>query len=212
LVLGATVALVFYFRSSFPSYVVNRLVFGNVSASNWKIASGDSVIRYYQWRLRKLNASENDIFRSHEYVKFMATNTVSCDGLRAFEQLMLPVIEDLCFRGEPSKKVDDVLRLIMSSHSPLVDTKTIPPLIQCLWTDDADNRLRIHQTLKALQQADYPQTLSQKEDEAFKAWVPGKDEKSGDVAVWVRNWSAWWNSTQASQKTSCSPPPSGVQK
>jgi hypothetical protein len=120
---------------------------------------------------------------------------------------MSPVIEDLCFSGEPSKKVDDILGLIISTHSPIIDTKTIPPLIQCLWTDDADNRLRIHQTLMALQQADYPKSLLQKEEDAFKGWVPGKDEKPGDVALWVRNWSAWWNSTRAIQKASCNSAP-----
>ncbi len=133
----------------------------------------------------------------------MATGTDRCDGLRAFEKLISPVIADLCFKDEPSKKVDDVLRMLISNHSPIIDTKTIPPLIQCLWTDDADNRLRINQTLIALQQADYPNSLLQKEQDAFKGWIPGKDEKSADVALKVRNWSSWWNSTRANQKRTC---------
>jgi len=210
--IGVAIVLVFYVESSFPAYVLDRFVFGSASGATWTQASGDSVMRYYQWRLRKLNASDKDTFRSHEYVKFMAAYAGKCDGLAAFDHLMSPVIEDLCFSGEPSKKVDDDLGLIISTHSPVINAKTIPRLIQCLWTDDADNRLRIHQTLMALQQADYPKSLSQTEAGAFKSWVPGKDEKPGDVAIWVRNWSGWWASAQASQKASCFSAPSANSK
>jgi len=134
----------------------------------------------------------------------MAAHTDSCDGLRSFEQLMPPLIADLCFKDEPSKKVDQVGKLLVSTHSPAIDATTIPELIQCLWTDDADNRLRINQTLIALQQADYPGSLAKQDQEAFKGWIPGKDEKSGDVAVWVKSWSSWWNTARASQRTACS--------
>ncbi|HLW72093.1 MAG TPA: hypothetical protein VKS22_15890 [Candidatus Binataceae bacterium] len=206
--LGSAIVLFSCFESSFPSYVVSRIVYGSVSTSNWTQASAGSVIRYYQWRLRKLNASDKDNFRSHEYVKLMASHTNSCDGRQAFQQLMAPVIADLCFKDEPSKKVDDVARLLVSIHSPTIDTIAIPRLLQCLWTDDADNRLRIHQTLIALQQADYPSSLSEAEQKQFAGWIPGKDEKSGDMAVWVKHWSSWWNSAQASQNTTCSAAPS----
>ena len=70
--LGVAIVLVFYVESSFPAYVLDRFVFGSASGATWTQASGDSVIRYYQWRLRKLNASDKDTFRSHEYVKFLA--------------------------------------------------------------------------------------------------------------------------------------------
>jgi hypothetical protein len=116
---------------------------------------------------------------------------------------MAPVIDDLSFSAEPSKKADDILGLIMTTHSPCIDTRTIPPLIQCLWTEDADNRLRIHQALMALQLADYPTSVTQKDQVIFKSWVPGKDETPGDVAVWVKKWSDWSDTALANQKATC---------
>ncbi len=138
----------------------------------------------------------------------MAANAVNCDGLRAFDQLMSPVIEDLCFKNEPGKKVDDILGLLIMTHTPMIDTITVPRLIRCLWTDDADNRLRIHQTLMALQKADYSNSLAQKDVDAFKSWVPGKDEKPADLAQRIRAWSDWWGRTPTRANTGCAPPPS----
>jgi hypothetical protein len=41
-ILTVMIALIAYFESSFPSLVVNKIVVGNASTSNWKLASGDS--------------------------------------------------------------------------------------------------------------------------------------------------------------------------
>ncbi len=37
-----------YFTTSFPSYVIARILYGDGAAPDWTLASGESVIRYYQ--------------------------------------------------------------------------------------------------------------------------------------------------------------------
>jgi hypothetical protein len=62
-----------------------------------------------------------------------------------------------------------VLRLIVDFHSPTADSVVIPALIETLRTENADNRLRINQTLLDLQKADFP---SSEPDKDLSDWVP----------------------------------------
>jgi hypothetical protein len=187
---------------AFPAYAYSNLVYGDGSSSVQNLTSGNSVIRYYQWRLDKPNASDSDKFRSKTYVNLMASQAVDCEGLTAFEKLMSPIIDHLCFNTIPSNNVDEMLRLVVSEHSPLIDTRIVPQLINCLWTDDPDKRLRIHQTLIALQQADYPESLPESDLGDFQKWIPAKDEKAGDIEKWIEKWR---RKAQAEESTGCRP-------
>jgi hypothetical protein len=139
---------------------------------------------YYQWRFRKPNASERDLFRSRKYLGSVLTKT----GDRICEAF-IPLVDDLGFKSVPPVEAARVLRLIVDFHSPTADSVVIPALIETLRTENADNRLRINQTLLDLQKADFP---SSEPDKDLSDWVPKKDESAAAVDARVQAWLKWW--------------------
>ena len=145
---------------------------------------------YYQWRFRKPNASERDRFRSREYLGSVVTTTEdrTTTGNRICGAF-IPLVDDLGFNGVPPVEAASVLRLIVDFHSPTSDSVVIPALIETLRTENADNRLRINETLLDLQKADFP---SSEPDKDLSGWVPKKDESAAAVDARVQSWLKWW--------------------
>lgn len=138
---------------------------------------------YYRWRFRKPNASDRDRFRTRQYLGSVLT--ANRDICTAF----IPLVDDLGFKSVPPVEATSVLRLIVDFHSPTADSLVIPALIETLRTENADNRLRINQTLLDLQKADFSSSVP---DNDLSGWIPNKDEGALAVNAHVQAWLKWW--------------------
>src|SRR5262249_55656887 len=138
-----------------PSDVIMQTLYTEWPPSTRIGLSAEVVFRYYQWRLRKPNASPRDRFRSEAYVKYMWQGSSERGKSELIRYLMLPVLQDLCFKDAPTQQVDETLRLLILTNSTVTTQVVVPALIECLRTENADNRLRIHRTLLDLQRINY---------------------------------------------------------
>lgn len=161
-------------------------------------------ILYHQWRFAKPNVSEKDRFRSYVYLGQSLENVKHDDNLlsKQAEAVISPLVDQLGFKEVSPRLKDDMLRLVINFHSLPVNAVVIPHLIDTLWTENADVRLRVHQTLQKIQKADYPNVTVAKTTEA---WIPAKDELPGDIDLHVHAWHVWWDSVRQTRAESPEP-------
>jgi hypothetical protein len=172
--------------ASMLMYVAGLLII----LANVLLLSDRPDVVYYQWRLRKSNTSDQDRYRSETYVRGALANSKS--GKEELGLLMGPVLGDLCIAGEPSQRVDGILQLLMDIHSKSFDWTLVEPLIQCLHTQSADNRLRIQRTLIDLAKADFPEEWTKVAQPEMAAWEPAKEDLPGTVDRCSLAWGDWW--------------------
>jgi hypothetical protein len=148
-------------------------------------------VRYNHWRFVKPTATELDRFRTR---KFIAGHLAGlAKEKQEIAEFLNPLIKWLRYRDIDRRLSDDILRLVVESHDRLVDPVTIPVLIDALRTENADIRLRIHQTLQELRKLDYP---SNKIDDDLGKWVPTKNESAAEVEKQLQQYLAWWVKAQ----------------
>lgn len=151
-----------------------------------------NLLRYHQWRFQKINATERDHFRTHEFLAGRI-HAAAGDKKAAFE-IIEPLVRLLRYRDIDRKVAENVLSLILEFRRPELTPQAVPMLIESLRTENPDVRLRIHQTLQSLRTLAY-ENSAQAED--LTSWVPSKSESAADVEKQVNKYRVWWDGVSA---------------
>ena len=150
------------------------------------------LIRYHQWRLLKLNATERDQWRSAEILSGELRQLKPAD--RALVQTLFgPLLRELRFPSAGERQVRAVLALVVNTHAPAMNSCVVPELIESLRTASESVRLQIRNALSAIQKVDYP---GAKLPDTLAKWEPKKDESPAELDERVRAWQAWWQTAE----------------
>jgi len=149
--------------------------------------------RYHQWRFAKANATDLDRSRSYGYLS-RRLDSADVDG-----ELIEPLLRPLQYAGITAEQTDRVLRLVTYHRNAGVNRLAMPLLVESLHTENPDVRLRVHQTLSAVQAADYAATAI---PDKVANWVPARSDSVASVDERARAWSDWWTTVQKAASSS----------
>jgi len=145
-----------------------------------------NILQYHLWRFQKPNTTELDRFRTHNFLAGQIAKPQCKD-----EWVILdPLVRLLRYRDLDRRVAEDVLSLTLEFRSPKLDQRTVPMLIEALRTENPDVRLRIHQTLKALRDLDYANSINY---DTLADWVPAKSDSAALIEEKIKRYWTWWN-------------------
>jgi len=171
-----------------------------LAAVGFLFAKPDNLLAYYSWRFQKVNATERDHFRTYQF--FSARIREAASEKRTSVETIEPLLHLLRYRDVDRKLAENILALVLEFRRPT--GQVVPMLIDSLRTENADVRLRIHETLQALRQLAFNERPP---DEELSKWVPSKNESAADVERRVDQYRAWWYSISANPGPSPSSSP-----
>lgn len=159
---------------------------------------------YHLWRFQKVNATERDRFRTHQFLSARINDTDSANNpFKVIE----PVIGLLRYRDIDRKVSENILAMILEFRRPGLTEKAVPALVDALRTENPDVRLRIHQALQSLRALAYENSSQDKE---LAGWVPSKNESAADVEGHIKKYQAWWNTVRPGAPATPLPSPTAT--
>jgi len=144
-------------------------------------------LHYYQWRFTKPNTTEADRFRTYEYLRnqlCQMTNNPS-----AAQSLLGPLLTPLQYKELSADSAKEIIQIVMTFHSPPLDGVIIPQLMDAVRTENPTVRMAVHQTLKDLQAADYPNYLISSN---LITWKPADNAPPAEIDNRAHAWQEWW--------------------
>jgi hypothetical protein len=157
--------------------------------SIWAFRSDPVDLKYHQWRFAKSNATPRDQHRSRES---LGERIAVARDSSARARIVIPLVQELRFPGVAEDVTARVVKLVVDFHSCELDTVVIPELIRALRTKNASVRFHIHETLRALQAADF---LDKPLPTGLPEWTPAPEETPAEIDVKVALWQRWWQAT-----------------
>lgn len=178
-------------RAGLTQFTVGLFLVALAGWTVWSFFQPQNLLRYHQWRFVKATATERDRFRTHD---FIATRLAATTNDAEIAVVLNPLARWLRYREVDRRLADELLHLFIDYHHPQRNRVTVPALIAALQTENSDVRLRIHETLKALQSLDYAATPI---DADLAKWVPSKGESAKAVEDQRKKHLAWWEKAKA---------------